>query len=182
MIPHSTPRSPSPGQSSLGQPSLGPFPLGAHPEAGGVRFAVASSVAEAVDVCLVGSHGSERRVPLTERTFGVWHGVVPGIGPGQRYGYRVHGPWDPGRGLRCDPAKLLVDPYARRVRGAVTDLGVATEWGRDSLGAVPLSVVTAPGGPDTGTRPDVPWERTVLYELHVGGFTRTHPDLSLIHI
>ena len=181
MIPHSTPRSPSPGQSSLGQPSLGPFPLGAHPEAGGVRFAVASSVAEAVDVCLVGSDGSERRVPLGERTFGVWHGVVPGVGPGQRYGYRVHGPWDPDRELRCDPAKLLVDPYARRVRGAVADLDVAAERGRDSLGAVPLSVVTAHGGPDTGTRPGVPWERTVLYELHVGGFTRTHPDVPPEH-
>ena len=131
-----------------------PFPLGAHPEAGGVRFAVASSVAEAVDVCLVAADGSERRVPLTERTFGVWHDIVPGIGPGQRYGYRVHGPgWG-------DPAKLLVDPAARRVEGTVTNLAAATTPGRDSLGAVPLSVVTAPGGPDTGVRPDVPWERT----------------------
>ncbi|MGI9063887.1 MAG: glycogen debranching protein GlgX [Pseudonocardiaceae bacterium] len=152
-----------------------PFPLGAHPEAGGVRFAVASSVAEAVDVCLVAADGSERRVPLTERTFGVWHDIVPGIGPGQRYGYRVHGPgWG-------DPAKLLVDPAARRVEGTVTDLAAATTPGRDSLGSVPLSVVTAPGGPDTGVRPDVPWERTVLYECHVRGFTRLHPDVPPEH-
>jgi len=158
-----------------------PFPLGAHPEAGGVRFAVASSVAESVEVCLISGDGAEHRVPLTEHTFGVWHGVVAGIGPGQRYGYRVHGPWQPDRGVRCDPTKLLVDPYARRVVGTVTDLAAATERGRDSLGAVPLSVVTAPGGPDTGPHPGVPWERTVLYELHVRGFTRTHPDVPSEH-
>ena len=101
------------------------FPLGAHVEAGGVRFAVASTSADAVEVCLVDGSGpalSERRVELTERTFGVWHGHVPGIGPGQRYGYRVHGPYRPWDGLRANPAKILVDPYARRITGRVTDL------------------------------------------------------------
>ncbi|HEX2301467.1 MAG TPA: glycogen debranching protein GlgX [Pseudonocardiaceae bacterium] len=168
-----------------------PFPLGAHAEGGGVRFAVASSVAEAVEVCLLSPDGThERRVSLTEQTFGVWHGLVAGLSPGQRYGYRVHGPWEPTRGLRCNPAKLLVDPYASRIEGAVTDLDAALGHQDDpagprseidSRGAVPVSVVTAPGGPDTGQRPDVPWEQTVLYELHVRGFTRTHPDVPPQH-
>ncbi|WP_326836599.1 glycogen debranching protein GlgX [Amycolatopsis rhabdoformis] len=162
-----------------------PFPLGAHPEAGGVRFAVTSAVADAVEVCLLGDDGTERRIELTERTFGVWHGLVPGVTPGQRYGYRVHGPYDPGRGLRCNPAKLLVDPYAHRISGRLTDLGAAQGFVGDpdrgpastvdSLGSVPLSVVTSPGGPDTGVKPEVPFEESVIYELHVKGFTELHP-------
>ena len=173
-------------------PQVGrPFPLGAHTEGGGVRFAVASSIAEAVEVCLLSPDGTgEHRIPLTERTFGVWHGLVPGLSPGQRYGYRVHGPWDPSRGLRCNPAKLLVDPYARQVEGSVIDLDAALghqddpagpRSDVDSLGSVPVSVVTGPGGPDTGIRPDVPWEQTVLYELHTRGFTRTHPEVPPEH-
>ncbi|MDQ3760210.1 MAG: glycogen debranching protein GlgX [Actinomycetota bacterium] len=175
----------------MSRPQVGrPFPLGAHAEGGGVRFAVASSVAEAVEVCLLWPDGDELRVPLTEYTFGVWHGLVPGLGPGQRYGYRVHGPWDPVRGLFCNPAKFLVDPYTRRVEGDVTNLQAALGYRGDpsgprsevdSLGSVPVSVVTAPGGPDTGTRPDVPWEQTVIYELHVRGFTRTHPQVPPEH-
>ncbi|WP_432845154.1 glycogen debranching protein GlgX [Amycolatopsis sp. CA-161197] len=162
-----------------------PFPLGAHPEAGGVRFAVTSAVADAVEVCLLGDDGNERRIELTERTFGVWHGLVPGVTPGQRYGYRVHGPYDPARGLRCNPAKLLVDPYAHRISGRLTDLTAAQGFVGDpdrgpastvdSLGSVPLSVVTSPGGPDTGVRPEVPFEESVIYELHVKGFTELHP-------
>ncbi|MFN2535891.1 MAG: glycogen debranching protein GlgX [Pseudonocardiaceae bacterium] len=176
---------------SVTRPQVGrPFPLGAHAEGGGARFAVASSIAEAVEVCLLSADDQEQRVPLTERTFGVWHGLLSGIGPGQRYGYRVHGPWNPGRGLWCNPAKLLVDPYARRVQGTVTDLRAALGYRDtpagprcdiDSLGSVPVSVVTAPGGPDTGARPDVPWEQTVIYELHVRAFTRTHPEVPIEH-
>ncbi|MFB9907931.1 glycogen debranching protein GlgX [Allokutzneria oryzae] len=168
-----------------------PFPLGAHPEGGGVRFAVASSIADAVEVCLIdtGEDGrlTERRVELTERTFGVWHGLVPGVTHGQRYGFRVHGPYDPSRGLRCNPAKLLVDPYARRITGSLTDVDAAlghvgdhmgwTPSAVDSLGSVPLSVVTAPGGADTGAAPNVPWEETVVYEVHVKGFTKLHPEV-----
>ena len=163
-----------------------PFPLGAHPEAGGVRFAVASSVAEKVELCLVDDDG-ERRIELTERTFGVWHGLVPGVTPGQRYGFRVHGPYDPSRGLRCNPHKLLLDPYARRITGAMTDMAAAYGYADDpegpepstvdSLGSVPLSVVMSPGGPDTGTKPEIPFEEAVIYELHVKGFTRQHPDI-----
>jgi isoamylase len=168
-----------------------PFPLGAHVEGDRVRFAVASLCAEAVEVCLIDPDGGERRVELPERTFGVWHGVVPGAGAGDRYGFRVHGPYQPARGLRCNPAKLLVDPYARRIAGpiigTVTDLAAATGYDGDpftglpstvdSLRHVPLSVVTADGGPGTGPRPDVPWADTVVYELHVRGFTMLHPDV-----
>src|SRR6266702_1126166 len=164
-----------------------PFPLGAHTEAGGVRFAVASTVAAAVEVCLISEDGTERRVELTEQTFGVWHGLVPGVTTGQRYGYRVYGPYDPAYGLRCNPAKLLVDPYATRITGTVTDLDAALGYVGDpmrgpasvvdSFGHVPLSVVSSPGGPDTGDRPEVPFEETVIYELHVRGFTRQHPDI-----
>ncbi|HVV08550.1 glycogen debranching protein GlgX [Amycolatopsis sp.] len=164
-----------------------PFPLGAHPEGGGVRFAVSSTIAEAVEVCLIGEDGSERRVELTERTFGVWHGLVTGVTSGQRYGYRVHGPYVPSRGQRCNPAKLLVDPYATRITGALTDLDAALGHvgdpmhGQrskvDSLGSVPLSVVGSHGGPDTGAKPDVPFEESVIYELHVKGFTQQHPFL-----
>ncbi|MEV4318249.1 glycogen debranching protein GlgX [Actinocrispum sp. NPDC049592] len=164
-----------------------PFPLGAYPEWGGVRFAVASSVAEGVEVCLISEDGTERRIELAEHTFGIWHGIVPGVTPGQRYGYRVHGPYDPRNGVRCNPAKLLVDPYARRITGDVTRVADTIDYvGNlmdgvpskvDSLGSVPLSVVTSPGGADTGTKPDVPFEETVVYELHVRGFTKLHPDV-----
>ncbi|MGH3495672.1 MAG: glycogen debranching protein, partial [Sciscionella sp.] len=109
------------------------------------------------------------------------------VTPGQRYGYRVHGPYDPRHGVCCNPAKLLVDPYARRITGAITDLDAALGYqgepasGQpstvDSRAAVPLSVVTSPGGPDTGTKPDIPFEETVVYELHVRGFTATHPGV-----
>ncbi|GAA3879235.1 glycogen debranching protein GlgX [Saccharothrix violaceirubra] len=164
-----------------------PFPLGAHPEAGGVRFAVCAPPAEAVEVCLLDDDGGEERVELIERTFGVWHGLIPGVTPGRRYGYRVHGPYDPSRGLRSNPAKVLLDPYARRVSGSLTSLDDALGYvddpmhgppsAVDSLGSVPLAVVTAPGGPDTGVKPDVPYEEVVVYELHVRGFTRLHPDV-----
>jgi glycogen operon protein len=84
-----------------------PSPLGATPRDGGTNFAVASGIAEGVDLCLVDDAGAETQVTLRDYGEGAWHGFVPGIGPGQAYGYRVHGPWDPGRGLRCNPAKLL---------------------------------------------------------------------------
>jgi len=135
-----------------------PFPLGAHLSDEGTRFAVASAVAERVQLCLLDQAGGERRVELTEHTFGVWHGVVDGTAVGQRYGYRVHGAHHPARGQHCDPGALLLDPYARQVRDG-------------------MAVVTRAGGADTGTAPDVPWEETVLYELHVGAFTAAHPEI-----
>jgi isoamylase len=174
------------------------FPLGAHADAAGVRFAVASTSADAVEVCLVdGPDGgsaaelTERRVELTEHTFGVWHGHVGGVRPGQRYGYRVHGPYRPWDGVRANPAKILVDPYARRITGRVTDLQAARGWVHDpmsgtlndldSLGHVPLSVITEPDPPAVDGRPDVPWSETVVMELHVRGYTMRHPEVPPEH-
>src|SRR5690349_18849291 len=96
-----------------------PFPLGATPVAGGTNFAVSSEIAETVEVCLFDPDGTERRVELVERTADVWHSTLPEIGVGQRYGVRVHGPWEPAHGLRCNPAKLLLDPHATAIEGEV---------------------------------------------------------------
>ena len=96
-----------------------PFPLGATPEAGGTNFAVASGVADSVTLCLFDGSGGETQLPLPSYDAGVWYGFVPGVAPGQAYGYRVTGPYEPARGLRCNPAKLLLDPYARAISGQV---------------------------------------------------------------
>jgi isoamylase len=89
------------------------FPLGATVTDAGTNFAVASEVADSIVLCLFDPAGAEIPVPMEDYDAGVWHVFVPGIGPGQAYGYRAAGPWDPARGLRCNPAKLLLDPYAR---------------------------------------------------------------------
>ena len=94
-----------------------PAPLGAHWDGSGTNFALWSAGASAVDLCLFDADGSEHRQRLQETTHQVWHGRLPGIGPGQRYGYRVHGPFEPASGARHNPAKLLLDPYARAVDG-----------------------------------------------------------------
>ena len=112
-----------------------PAPLGATLRGGGINFAVASSVAEGVEVCLFDEADRETRIPLPGYDAGVWHGFVPGAGPGQAYGYRVHGPWDPARGLRCNPAKLLLDPYARAVRGEVSFGPEVFDYDQDQPGA-----------------------------------------------
>jgi len=163
-----------------------PTPLGASWDGEGTNFAVWSEGAQAVEVCLFDDAGRERRVGLEETTFHVWHGYLPQIGPGQRYGLRVHGPYEPGRGARFNPAKLLLDPYARAVDGelVVHDavFGYAGDPSgpdpdrRDSAPYVPRSVVVHddfPWGADV--RPDVAWSDTVIYELHVRGFTADHP-------
>ena len=98
-------------------------PLGATIRDGGVNFAVFSEVADFVELCLFDAHGAETRIRLPEVTNSVHHGFVPGVGTGQRYGFRVHGPWDPANGLRCNPNKLLLDPYAKAVEGDTT-------WGK----------------------------------------------------
>src|SRR5918994_155545 len=94
-------------------------PLGASWDGQGVNFALFSENAAGVDLCLFDDEGNEKAMPLTEVTASVWHGYVPGIGPGQRYGFRVHGPYAPKRGHRFNPAKLLIDPYAKAVEGPV---------------------------------------------------------------
>ncbi|MGH8969810.1 MAG: glycogen debranching protein GlgX [Actinomycetes bacterium] len=153
-------------------------PLGAVRDGEGTNFAVYSG-GEGVELCLYDEEGRESRVALTSRARGVWHGHVPGAGPGTRYGYRVDGPWDPRRGQRFDPAKLLLDPYARAIDGRLRlDDAVVAGRGTDSAPFVPRSVVTAGDFDWSGDRhPAVPWRDTVLYELHVRGFTMRHPTV-----
>jgi glycogen operon protein len=161
-------------------------PLGATWDGQGTNFAVYSSVATQVDLCYF-DQGVEQRLTLPGRTDHTWHGYVPGLGPGTEYGFRVHGPWEPEHGLYCNPAKLLLDPYARAIRGTLSsgtaplpyapdnDLETSTE---DSAGHVPTSVVVDDRfewGEDT--RLSRPWSETVIYETHVKGFTKLHPDI-----
>ncbi|MGW1675145.1 glycogen debranching protein GlgX [Streptomyces sp. NPDC002324] len=155
-----------------------PYPLGASFDGTGTNFALFSEVAERVDLVLVDDGGAHRRVPLTEVDGFVWHGHLPGVGPGQRYGYRVHGPWDPAAGHRCDPAKLLLDPYTRAVDGQTDNHPSLYEPGADSAGHTMLGVVTDPyfdWGDDRPPRRA--YADTVIYEAHVRGLTRTHPDV-----
>jgi glycogen operon protein len=167
-------------------------PLGAthDPARGGTNFAVVSAAATGISLCLLDEAGVETdRLLLQECDAHVWHGFVPGVGPGDRYGFRVDGPWNPGLGDCFNPAKLLLDPYARAITGDWT--GAESTYGhtrgrteavrdpRDSASAVPHSVIvgTDPDWTARGFRPEHHWADTVLYELHVRGFTRTHPDV-----
>jgi isoamylase len=186
------PHTPAPaGRSPAGGPAPWPgswSPLGATPDESGTNVALWSFAATGVDLCLFDDDGREERLPLTERTHHVWHGYVPGVGPGQRYGFRVHGPYDPARGLRFNPHKLLLDPYARAVDGdLVLDDAVfgyvrgdgeddTTYDTRDSAPYVPRSVVVAPES-RPHSRPDTAWADTVIYEAHVKGLTARHPDV-----
>ena len=95
-----------------------PYPLGATYDGAGTNFALFSEVAEAVDLCLIAEDGTETRIRFEESDGYVWHAYLPTVVPGQRYGYRVHGPWDPAAGHRCDPSKLLVDPYGKAFEGS----------------------------------------------------------------
>ncbi len=156
-----------------------PFPLGATWDGQGTNFALWSSSATGVSVCLFDAAGRERRIPLVDRTFLVWHGYLPDVHPGQLYGFRVDGPYDPANGRLHNPAKLLVDPYAKAVVGEFVDHpSVYAANPDDSASHVPRSAIVDPAfdwGDDR--RPDVPWDDTVIYELHVRGFTRQHPDI-----
>jgi isoamylase len=165
-----------------------PFPLGATYDGTGTNFAVFSEVADAVELCLFDADGAETRVALPERTAQVWHGYAPTVGPGQRYGFRVHGPYEPAAGLRCHPSKLLLDPYATAVEGEV-DWGEAMFTYRfeapdgplndmDSGPHMPKGVVTSPFFDWANDRPPrTAWNETVVYEVHVKGFTARHPDI-----
>ncbi len=165
-----------------------PVPLGATWDGEGTNFALWAAAAEAVELCLFDAAGTETRIPLGESTYQVWHGYVPRVGPGQRYGFRVHGRYDPGRGLRANPSKLLLDPYARAIDGDFVpeppvfgydgDPRGNTADTRDSAPYVPRSVVVHDAFPwGSDRRPDTPWDDTVIYELHVRGFTRRHPGI-----
>ncbi|MEU5775887.1 glycogen debranching protein GlgX [Streptomyces venezuelae] len=161
-----------------------PFPLGATYDGEGTNFALFSEVAERVDLILIDDDGTHRSVTLSEVDGFVWHCYLPGVGPGRRYGYRVHGPWNPAEGHRCNPAKLLLDPYARAIEGQMDNDAALFERaadgpGRaDSAGHTPLSVVTDPAFSWEGDRPPRrPYAETVVYEAHVRGLTRTHPGV-----
>lgn len=173
--------------------------LGVHVTDTGVDVAVLAPHATAVDLCLLDGPldaPTERRVPLSGPRLGVWSASVPGVRPGQRYGLRADGPWEPAHGLRYNPAKLLVDPYARGLVGelgygpptyghVVDDHAVGDPYGarddRDSAGHVPHAVVVdtrdLPGPDPAANRPWTPWSRTVVYEAHVKGLTMLHPDV-----
>ncbi|MDE2486498.1 MAG: glycogen debranching protein GlgX, partial [Alphaproteobacteria bacterium] len=156
-----------------------PEPLGVTLTVDGVNVAVASLTADAVDFCLFEEAGGERRIRLPERTGEVFHGHVEGVGEGARYGLRAHGPFDPARGLRFDPGKLLVDPYAVALDGPFhLDPAIfsAPEEALDSGPVVPKAIVT-PRAPEASPQLIVPWERAVIYEAHVRGLTRLHPDV-----
>jgi isoamylase len=154
-------------------------PLGTTVDDGGTNFALFSANATAVDLCLFDDKGTETRVPLHESTFQVWHGYVPGVGAGTRYGYRVDGEFDPTNGARFNASKLLADPYARAFDGAFElDDAVFENNSRDSAALVPKSVVVHDQfdwGEDRS--PAVAWPDTVVYEVHVRGFTMQHPDV-----
>ncbi|HVL03872.1 MAG TPA: glycogen debranching protein GlgX, partial [Acidimicrobiales bacterium] len=165
-----------------------PYPLGATYDGMGTNFSVFSEVAERVELCLFDDDGNETRVDLPEVSALCWHGYLPNMGPGQRYGFRVHGPRDLPAGHRCNPRKLLLDPYAKAVDGG-------TNWDEavfgyrfgdpdgdandlDSARFVGKSVLPNPYFDWANDRhPRTPWHETILYEVHVKGFTATHPDI-----
>jgi glycogen operon protein len=166
-----------------------PYPLGASWDGRGVNFALFSENATAVELCLFHDEGGERRLRMADRTDQVWHAYLPDLQPGQRYGYRVEGPWAPAQGHRFNPAKLLLDPHARLIDGPVAwaDRLVGHRIGangsverddRDSAADLPRGVVIDPGFDWGDDRPPAtPWEETVIYEVHVKGFTRAHPEV-----
>jgi len=169
-----------------------PYPLGATYDGSGTNFAIYSGVAERVLLCLFDDDGAETRIELPEVTALVHHGYLPNVGPGQRYGYRVDAPYEPHDGLRGNPAKLLLDPYATAVEGEVRwdpkvlpyvptgkDDADLTASPDDNAAFVPRSVVTSPffdWGHDRPPR--TPWDRTIVYETHVKGFTKLHPGID----
>jgi isoamylase len=165
-----------------------PYPLGATFDGSGTNFSIFSEVATRVELCLFNARGREQRVDLPETTAFCFHGYLPRVRPGQRYGFRVHGPYAPAEGHRCNPAKLLLDPYARLITGELTwnravfgyplgsPGGPADE--HDSAPYVPRSVVINPYFDWSDDRPPrTAWHDTVIYELHVKGFTALHPHV-----
>jgi glycogen operon protein len=164
------------------------YPLGATYDGAGTNFSIFSEVADRVELCLFDESGQETRLDLPEVTSFCWHGYLPNVGPGQRYGFRVHGPWDPGQGHRCNPNKLLLDPYARAIEGAVQwneavfpyrfDDPDGSRNDADSAKFMPKSVVINPyfdWGNDR--HPRTRWHETVIYEVHVKGFSKKFAEI-----
>jgi isoamylase len=168
-----------------------PYPLGATWDGVGVNFALFSEHATRVELCLFDAADAESEsltIPLTEQTDMVWHGYLPDVRPGQLYGYRVHGPYDPHRGHRFNPNKIVMDPYARVVGRPVrwdeclfafrSGQDDTTFDGRDSAACAPLAAVVDPAFTWGSDRPlRTPWHETLIYEMHVKGFTALHPDV-----
>ena len=165
-----------------------PFPLGATFDGIGTNFSVFSAVAGSVELCIFEDDGHEVRYTLPELDAYCWHGYLEGVEPGRRYGFRVHGPYQPEAGLRCNPSKLLLDPYAKAVDGEVAwgqavfpyQLGTddLTPDGTDSASCMPKAIVVDPAfdwGDDH--RPRTLWADTVIYETHVKGLSWNHPDV-----
>lgn len=167
-------------------PGVG-YPLGATWDGSGTNFSVFAEGAHGVELCLFDDAGNETKLELPEVTAHCFHGYVPGTGPGQRYGYRAHGPWDPQNGLRFNPQKLMLDPYAKAIEGDVEFVrdvfdhraGNIDEMDiADSQASVPRSIVISPffdWGDDRPPRR--PRRDTVLYEAHVKGMTQLHPSV-----
>jgi glycogen operon protein len=174
----------------------GPYPLGANWDGKGVNFALFSAHAEKVELCLFdrSGHQEEARIVLPEYTDEVWHGYLPEVRPGQLYGYRVYGPYEPNSGHRFNPNKLLLDPYARAIQGQFrwNDILFGYRVGsvredlafdrRDSARYMPkCRIVESAFTWGDDRRPQTPWEGTVVYEMHVRGFTKSHPQVPEAH-
>jgi isoamylase len=165
------------------------YPLGATWDGWGTNFALFSEAAEGVDLCLFDEAGTESRVELSEVDGFVWHGYLPAISPGQRYGYRVHGRYEPRHGCRCAPSKLLLDPYGKAVEGDVTwdEALFDYQWTdprkpnqADSAPFMPKNIVINPFFDWGNDRPPrIPYHDTVIYEAHVRGLTLRHPEVPL---
>jgi isoamylase len=163
------------------------YPLGATYDGAGTNFALFSEIAERVELCLFDAKGKETRVDLTERDALVWHGYLPRVGPGQLYGYRVHGPYAPEQGHRCDPSKLLLDPYAKAIEGAIDwdqalfSYTFGKPEKRNTKNSAPHTMKSVVINPyfdwQDDRQPRTPYHDTVIYEAHVKGLTMTHPDI-----
>ncbi|HMO28991.1 glycogen debranching protein GlgX [Enterovirga sp.] len=153
-----------------------PAPLGAVFDGSGVNFALFSAHATAVDLCLFDPEGRETRCRLPSRTGNVWHGRLAGLLPGQAYLFRVHGPWRPEKGHRFDPERPLLDPYAKLLSGPYRP-GPPLAGAFPPPDALPRGIVAAPPDPPCHDRPCRPWRETVIYEAHVRGLTRLHPQV-----
>ena len=164
-----------------------PYPLGATFDGTGTNFAIFSSAAERIELCLIGDGNTEQRIELSEVDADVWHCYLPSVRPGQRYGYRAYGTYDPAQGLRFDSSKILLDPYAKAIDGCVDNHQSNFSYNfsdpsehieMDSLGHTMLSVVVNPyfdWGHDRP--PQHPYHQTIIYEAHVKGLTKLHPDI-----
>lgn len=165
-----------------------PYPLGAIYDGSGTNFSVFSETAERIELCLFDEKGHETRYDLPEVTGYCWHGYLPFVEPGQRYGFRVHGPWNPANGQLCNPAKLLLDPYTKAIDGQVKwseavfpyrfGKGIEARSNSNSAPFMPRSIVHQPHFDWGGDRRlQIPWHETVIYETHVKGLTIRHPDI-----